>query len=176
MVAPTLPTYPVSDTGTRVSTGALAGALGAATVIVISDLLHWAGLIPAPPSLAAAVRVLSGRGESTPALVYAAGAFGSLLAGATWGVVFGFLVRRPTVLKGMAFGFLPALFQWLVLAPVLGQGLFFRRLGIAAGVGLPILFNVLIFGGIVGYCCGRWLRPPYTGAVDPGITSAAPNP
>ena len=91
-------------------------------------------------------------------------------------VLFGFLIRRPTILKGMIFGFVPMLFQWLVLSPLLGDGLFFRRSGIAAGIGLPLLFNVLIFGSLLGYFSGRWLRPPYAGAVDPDVTSAVANP
>ena len=174
MVAPNVPTYPVSDAATRAATGAVGGVIGAAVVVVLADLLHWVGLIPATPSVAAASRLLDGRGG--PLLIFVAAAFGSVIAGAMWGAVFGLLVRRPTILKGMAFGLVPALFQWLVLSPLLGEGLFFRRLGFGAGVGLPLLFNVLIFGSILGYYCGRKLCPPYTGAVDPDLTSAVPNP
>jgi hypothetical protein len=173
-VAPNLPFYPVSDTPSRAGTGAVAGLIGAAVVVAVAYLLHAAGLIPATPSLAATGRVLSGRGGTL--LSHVGAALASVIAGAVWGLVFGFLVRRPTILKGMAFGLVPALFQWMVMSPLLGDGLFFRRLGAGAGIGLPVLFNALIFGSIVGYFCGRWLRPTYSGAVDPDVTSAVPNP
>ena len=174
MVAPKLPTFPVSDPGTRAATGALAGLIGAAAVVVLAYLLHWAHLVPVPPSLAAALELI--RPRSQDALAYGTAVLGSLTAGAFWGLLFGFLIRRPTILKGMIFGFVPMLFQWLVLSPLLGDGLFFRRSGIAAGIGLPLLFNVLIFGSLLGYFSGRWLRPPYAGAVDPDVTSAVANP
>jgi hypothetical protein len=175
MVAPQLPTYPVSEPGTRVATGALAGLIGAAAVVVVAYGLHAAGAVAAPSSLSTAVKVMNRPGGGG-ALGYVAGIFGALMAGAIWGLLFGLLVRRPTILKGMVFGILPALFQWLVLSPLLGQGLFFSRSGLGSGIGLPLLFNVLIFGSLIGYYCGRWLRPPYTGAVDPDLTSAVPNP
>ena len=174
VVAPNLPFYPVSDAPTRAASGAMAGLIGAAVVVAVAYLVHAAGLIPATPALEAAIRILAGRGGTM--LSHVGAALGSLIAGALWGLVFGLLVRRPTILKGMAFGLVPALFQWMVMSPLLGDGLFFRRLGAGAGIGLPVLFNVLIFGSIVGYFCGRWLRPPYSGAVDPDVTSAVPNP
>ena len=169
MVTPDLPTYPVSGTKTRTATGAVVGAGAAGAVTVLAYALAWAGAMLPPPSLALAKSSV-GPGGFGP---YAIGALAAVLAGAAWGAVFGLLVRRPTILKGMVFGFLPALVQWLVLSPLLGEALFFR--GTRAGLFLPVLFNVLLWGGAVGHYCGRWLRPPYTGAVDPDATSAVPN-
>jgi hypothetical protein len=174
MVAPELPNYPETGPRSRAATGAVAGVIGAAAVVATAYLLHAAGLIPAPPSLAAASRVVANGGHS--ALAYVAGAFASIAAGVAWGALFGLLVRRPTIVRGMAFGLLPALFQCLVLAPLAGQGVFFSRVGPAAGTAFTLLFNVLLFGGALGYFCGRWLRPPYTGAVDPDVTTAVRNP
>jgi hypothetical protein len=162
------------NAGTRAATGAVAGLIGGAAVVTVAFLLHAARLIPAPPPLAAAGRLLNGRGG--PPLAYVAAALGALVAATAWGAFFGFFVRRPTILKGMIFGVLPALFQWLVLSPLLGYGVFFRGMGTGVGIGFPLLFSVLIFGSTLGYFCGRWLRPPYTGAVDPDVTSAVPNP
>jgi hypothetical protein len=90
---------------------------------------------------------------------------GFVIVGGLWGGLFGLLVTFPTTLKGVAFGLLPTLVDWLVTAPMTGHGLFNR--GTAAGIGLPLLFHALIWGGILGNLCGRWLRPPYSAATPP---------
>ena len=88
-----------------------------------------------------------------------------------WGALFGLLVKKPTILKGMIAGILPALFQWLVLAPLAHQPPFFGATG--AAIALPVVFCVFVWGGLTGYYCGRWLRPPYAAAVDPDLTTGA---
>ncbi len=164
-VEPDRPSYPVHAAGTRGVTGAAAGAIGAAVLAAILYTAFWTGIMPAPNFVAAERAWLGAR---SPALDHLLGAAGFLLAGALWGALFGLIVSRPTVLKGMAFGLLPTLFLWLVMAPALGQPAFngFR----AEGILLPILFNVLIWGTILGYLCSSWLRPPYASATVPDAT------
>jgi len=166
LVAPRLPAYPTTGAGARAGVGAIAGLIGGATATAAWYAAFWAGAAALPPSLAAARTVAAGNGAAV-----AVGILGSLVAAAVWGALFGLLVRKPTVLKGMAFGLLPAVFQWLVLAPLSHRPLFFGAT--AAAILLPILFCVLLWGGITGYYAGRWLRPPYSAAVDPDITSPA---
>lgn len=77
------------------------------------------------------------------------------------------VVRRPSVVSGMAFGLLPTLFVWLVLAPLTGKPLFngFTPQGLL----IPLIFNVVIWGCFVGWYRSRTQHP-----VD--MTSAGPTP
>ena len=52
---------------------------------------------------------------------------------------------------------------WLVVAPLSGAGLFMGAT--ASGIALPLLGNVLIWGGALGFLCDRWLSPPSTTAL-----------
>src|SRR3954462_2430133 len=148
LVAPQLPAYPKSGPGTRAATGALAGLIGGAIATGVWYALFGTGVSPLPPSLAVA-RSLAGPGSGSTTM----GILGSVIAAAVWGAMFGLVVRKPTVLKGMAFGLLPALFQWLVLARVSHQPYLFGAT--AAGMGLPLLFCVFVWGGLTGYFAGR---------------------
>jgi hypothetical protein len=165
--APSQPAYPESGPRTRMAAGAVAGLIGGVIAAAVWYGMFWSGVAPEPPSLAAA---RSGAGVSG-AVGTMVGVLGSLAAAVAWGALFGLLVRKPSVLKGTLFGVLPALFQWVVLAPLSGNAVFFGAS--AAAVALPLLFCVFVWGGITGYFAGRWLRPPYSAAVDPDLTSAA---
>ena len=167
MIAPRQPAYPETGPGTRVATGAVAGLIASAVAAGTWYAIHWAGVAPAPPSLAA-VNAGTGLGGAAAA---ALGLVAAVAAGGAWGALFGLAVKRPSMLAGMLFGLLPALFQWLVLAPLSRQPVFFGAT--ALGIALPVLFCVLVWGGITGYYCGRWLRPPYSAAVDPDLTTQA---
>ena len=155
------PGYVASDAGTRMLTAAVAGVIGAAILAAIMYLLYWANPTLVPSFLEAERRLLGthGFGDHLAALA------GFLVAGAVWGALFGLLVRRPTWFKGVAFGFVPTLFLWLVMAPLMGKGLF---MGFGApGLLVPIVFNVCIWGSIVGRYCEQRLRPPSTSATKP---------
>jgi hypothetical protein len=165
LVAPKLPTYPESGPRTRAATGAVAGLIGGTVAAAIWYAAYWSGAAATPPSLATARAALGLNGVAANAV----GLLGSVAAAALWGALFGLLVKKPTILKGMIAGILPALFQWLVLAPLSRQPLFFGAS--AAAIALPVLFCVFVWGGLTGYYCGRWLRPPYSGAVDPDLTT-----
>ena len=165
MVAPALPAYPETGPAARAATGAIAGLIGGAVATGVWYALFWSGVAATPPSFATVQRLFGASGAAGSIL----GMVASIAAAAAWGALFGLLVRKPSILKGMAFGLLPALFQWLVLAPLSRQPMFFG--GTPAAIGLPVLFCVLIWGGATGYFSGRWLRPPYSAAVDPDLTA-----
>lgn len=167
MVAPRQPAYPISSPRTRMITGAVAGLIGSAVAATAWYAIHWAGVASTPPSLVTVSVVMGLTGIAAVAL----GLIASILAGGFWGGVYGLAVTKPSIPMGMLFGLLPALFQWVVLAPLSRQPLFFG--GTAVGIALPVLFCVLVWGGITGYYAGRWLRPPYSGAVDPDLTTQA---
>ena len=58
----------------------------------------------------------------------------------------------------MAFGLLPALWLWIVVAPVMGQLIFF---GFAPmQLILPFVFNVIVWGSFVGWYSQRRLAAP----------------
>jgi hypothetical protein len=160
MVAPRQPAYPASGPKTRAATGAIAGTIGGTIATALWYALFWAGASPVPSSLAVARNGLGLAGLPASAV----GVLGSVIAAAAWGGLFGLLVRKPTLLKGMIFGLLPA------LAPLSKQPMFFGATG--AAIALPLLFCVFVWGGLTGYFAGRWLRPPYSGAVEPDLTTA----
>jgi hypothetical protein len=128
-------------------------------------VLFWLNQVGVPTFVAAGRGLLGSHGL----LDHILGTLGFLAAGAIWGGLYGLLVSRPSVLNGVAFGLLPTLFHWLVVAPIAGDGLFnnLRPWGIA----LPLLFYALIWGGLVGQLCHHWLAPPY--AADTPPTSEA---
>ena len=167
MVAPRQPAYPISGPRTRMATGAVAGLIGSGVAAVTWYALHWAGVASAPPSLVTINKTMGLAGVAAVAL----GLLASIVAGGVWGGIYGLAVTKPSILTGMLFGLLPALFQWVVLAPLSRQPLFFGVTPI--GIGLPVLFCMLVWGGIAGYYAGRWLRPPYSGGVDPDLTTQA---
>ena len=159
--APVHPAYDESDAGTRAATGAVAGLIAAAIALALAYALYGAGLIAAPTFLVAAEHWTGLRGAGGHVL----GALRALAAGALWGALFGLFVRRPTFARGLLFGLLSALLLWVVIAPSLGRPLFLGWT--AEGIGLPLLFNVFIWGGIAGTLAGRWLRPPYSADLTP---------
>jgi hypothetical protein len=159
--APDLPAYPANDAVTRMATGAVAGAVASGALVVLLYALFWTGVIPLPPFVATERAVFGVHGVLDHCVATAA----SLIAGALWGVLFGLLFERPTAVKGMLFGLLPTLLFWLVVAPLTGQASLAP--GHRAGLMLPLLFNTIVWGGILGVLCGHWLRPPYTTDVAP---------
>jgi hypothetical protein len=155
-----LPAYPDSPAGTRALTGGIAGALGSVFLAALMYVLFWGNLVT--PTFLAAERAWFGQHGLWDHVL---GVIGYVVAGGVWGAIFGLLVPRPTMLKGMLFGVLPTLFLWLVVAPLMHQPLFLG--GRAPALLLPLLFNVLIWGSYVGRFCERRLRPPYTTATTP---------
>ena len=118
-----VPAYPVSRTGSRVGAGAVGGLVGAVFLAAIAYLMFWTD--PANPADTPDLR----GGRAAPGSAPTAGSIMSRAPSASWrparhGGLFGLLVRRPNFLKGAAFGLLPTLFLWLVMAPLMRKPLF----------------------------------------------------
>jgi hypothetical protein len=164
IVADPVPDHPVhpvvADPRTRAATGFLAGAAAAAVLAAVAYVLALAGGPGSAPSFVAASRVWLG---THGGLDHALGTLGFLVAGGLWGALFALVITRPNVGTGMLFGIVPTVFLWLVVAPLAGAGLFMG--GTLGGILLPLLANTLIWGGVLGYLCDRWLSPPSTAAL-----------
>ena len=133
----------------KLRTGFLAGVLGAIILMVLLYLMQATGL-GGPPGFVSICRAIVG---ARPPLDHILGAVGFVFAGGIWGLIFAALFRNPSVIKGMAYGLAPNLFLWLVISPAMGQG-FFNGFT-ARGIVMPLIFNNLIWGGFVGWYCGR---------------------
>ncbi len=96
-------------------------------------------------------------GPSSMVMAQVVGGFLFAVIGGLWGALFAAVVSEPTVLKGMLFGIIPTFFVWLFVAPfILGAPLF---MGFAAqGLILPFVFNVIVWGGFLGWYCRRLTR------------------
>ncbi len=129
--------------------GFLAGVLGAIILMVLLYLMQATGL-SGPPGFVSICRAIVG---ARPPFDHILGAIGFALAGGMWGSIFAALFPNPTIVKGMAYGVVPTLFLWLVISPAMGQG-FFNGFT-AKGICMPLIFNVLIWGGFIGWYCGR---------------------
>jgi hypothetical protein len=66
------------------------------------------------------------------------------------------MVKRPTIVKGILFGLLPNLWLWIAVNGYLGKPLFngFSLMGILG----PVVFNMLIWGSILGWYASRKLK------------------
>jgi hypothetical protein len=136
----------------RIALGFAAGATGAFLLVVIFYLMQTARL-SGPPGFVGNYRAVFG---ANPNLEHFLGAILFAVSGGIWGAIYAAFVKRPTVASGAAFGFVPTLWLWLVVAPFTGKP-FFNGFS-APGILLPILFNVVIWGSFVGwYCRRRWL-------------------
>lgn len=136
----------------RIALGFTAGTLGALVLVGIFYLLQAAGLA-GPPGFVGNYRAVFG---ASPTLEHFLGAVLFAVSGGIWGAIYAAFVKRPTVANGAAFGFVPTLWLWLVVAPFTGKP-FFNGFS-APGILLPILFNVVIWGSFVGWYCRRRRR------------------
>ncbi len=88
-------------------------------------------------------------------------ALGFIVMGALWAIPFAAFAPDPTVCKGIAFAFLPALWNWVVLPALLMDGPLLDAIPLAV---LTVLLpaNCLVWGGIVGWYCAHRARPVTT--------------
>lgn len=128
--------------------GALYGSVAVALSLALLALI---GQIPKAPYVGN-WQDLVGGGWVTGAVL---GGLAFILIGALWGLPFS-LVKNPTVLKGMLYGLVPALFGWIVLPLVMGGALFgdFALMALL----IPFVMNVLIWGSILGWYAARHTR------------------
>ncbi len=75
------------------------------------------------------------------------------LSGGVWGAIYGGLVARSAVWKGMAFAVLPTLWFWMVVAPATGKPIFLG--GNVQGLTMSLVFNVIVWGAFLGWYCQR---------------------
>ena len=125
--------------------GALYGSVAVALALALLVLI---GQMPKAPYVGNWQSLVGGDWVAGAVL----GGLAFVLIGALWGLPFA-LVPRPTVLKGMVYGLVPALFGWTVLPLVMGGELFggFALMGLL----VPFVMNVLIWGSILGWYARR---------------------
>lgn len=127
------------------STGFIAGSIGAVLLVIIMYVMKATGL-GADPAFVSMYRGMFG--ENPPVdQVIAAILF--IISGGIWGAVFTALVKNPTLLKGFLFGILPTLWLWIVVNATLGKPLFNDFT--VKGLLMPIVFNMVIWGTFVGW-------------------------
>lgn len=127
------------------------GVLGALILTAIMLVMQGTGM--GEPMFVRTYEATIGGGDSA-LVTWVVAALLFLLSGGIWGAIYGGLVRESTIGKGMAFGVLPTLWLWFVVAPfMLGAPLFFGFNG--TQILLPLIFNVVIWGGFLGWYCQR---------------------
>ena len=133
-----------------IKTGFIGGCIGAIVLVVIMYILKAAGM--GEPGFIGMYRGITHSESAADPLI--AGLLFVILGGGIWGILFALLVKNPTVLKGILFGFLPTLWLWTGVNAMVGKPLFngFAMMGLV----MPLIFNMVIWGSIVGrYCSGR---------------------
>ena len=135
-------------------TGFSGGCIGAIILIIVMYILMAAGM--GDPAF---VQMYHGTfGVHSAGLDQVIAGILFIISGGVWGMIFTWMVKNPTVAKGMLFGFLPTLWLLIVVNAVMGQPLFngFH----AKGIIMPIIFNVIIWGSFVGWYASRKLKTP----------------
>jgi hypothetical protein len=133
------------------TTGFIAGCLGAIMLAIIMYIMKAAGM--GDPGFVGMYRATIG---SNPPVDEIIATILFIISGGIWGLIFSWLIKRPTVLKGILFGFLPTLWLWVVVNAVIGKPLFngFDLKGII----MPLIFNMLIWGSFLGWYTSRKVR------------------
>lgn len=131
-------------------TGFIGGCIGAVVLAIIAYLMQAAG--KGVPSFVSMYRATIG----THAAYQIVALILFIISGGIWGLIFAWIVRRPSILKGILFGLLPNLWIWLVIDSYFGKPLFngFSLMGIVG----PVVFNMLIWGSILGWYASRKLK------------------
>ena len=130
--------------------GFIGGCIGAVVLAVVTYLMQAAGK-GAPPFV---TMYRDSIGTHPGYQVVAVILF--IISGGIWGLIFTWIVKRPTILKGILFGLLPNLWIWLAIDGYFGKPLFngFTLMGIVG----PVIFNMLIWGSILGWYASRKLK------------------
>lgn len=127
-------------------TGFIGGTIGSLAIVAIM-LVMYAMQGVTPMFMATYQSAIGAGGPLAAGLV---GGVLFVLSGAVWGALYAAVVPDPSITKGIAFGFVPALWLWVVVAPLmLGQPVFF---GFAAPkIIMPFIFNCLVWGTATGW-------------------------
>ena len=131
-------------------TGFMGGCIGAVVLAIISYVMQAAGKSEPPFVSTYHATIGTHSGDQIVALIL------FIISGGIWGLIFGWMVKRPTILKGILFGILPNIWLWTAVNGFLGKPLFngFSLMGIVG----PIIFNMLIWGSILGWYASRKLN------------------
>lgn len=137
------------------STGSLLGSLA---VVSTSGVLILFGQV-SEPLFVAQWQLLFGGGW-LKAAVFGGAAF--VLIGKLWSFPFA-AIPDPTVLKGMAYGVLPAFWELVPWPFLLGEPMMAG--GSPKGIVIAVVMSVVIWGGLLGWYAGRHpARDPEPGA------------
>lgn len=130
--------------------GFIGGSIGAVALAAVTYIMQIAGRGVPPFVSTYWATIGSHTADQLVALIL------FIISGGIWGLIFTWMVKRPTIWKGILFGILPNLWLWIVVNGALGKPLFngFTLMGIAG----PIVFNMLIWGSILGWYAARKLK------------------
>ena len=133
----------------ELKTGFIGGSIGAVVLAAISYIMQASGKSEPPFVSNYHATIGTHPGDHLVALIL------FIISGGIWGLIFTWMVKRPTIWKGILFGLLPNLWLWIVVNGALGKPLFngFTMMGIVG----PVIFNMLIWGGILGWYTSRKL-------------------
>lgn len=134
----------------EITRGSAAGAIGALILAAIMYAMFLAGS-GTVPGFVGIYQKMFGPGDGLPAHIL--GTIGFTVAGAVWGTAYALLIKNPGIVSGMLYGFVPTLFVWLVISPLM-SGTSFNGFAVK-GLILPVVFNVLIWGSFVGWFLSR---------------------
>jgi hypothetical protein len=133
------------------ATGFIGGCLGAIILVAVMYIMKAAG--SGDPGFVSMYRSTIGSNPPSDEII---AAILFIISGGIWGLIFSLFVKRPTISKGILFGLLPTLWLWVVVNAFLGKPLFngFNLKGII----LPLIFNMLIWGSVLGWYTSRKVR------------------
>ena len=127
----------------RLKTGFIGGCLGAIFLAIIFYIMQAMG--KGTPGFVSTYRATIGThaADQLVALIL------FIISGGIWGLLFTWMVKTPTIIKGILYGLLPNLWLWIVVNGVVGKPMFndFSLMGILG----PVIFNMLIWGSILGW-------------------------
>ena len=126
----------------RLMQGFIGGCLGAVVLVVIMYIMQAMGMMDQPPFVSMYQGTFGDANQVIAAILF-------ILAGGVWGLIFGLLVKEPTIGKAMLFGLLPTLWLLVPVNAYMGKPLFngFDPKGLI----MPIIFNVVIWGSVLGW-------------------------
>ena len=134
----------------KLKAGFIGGSIGAVVLAAVTYIMQAAG--KGEPPFVSTYRATIGThpADQLIALIL------FIISGGIWGLIFTWMVKQPTILKGILFGILPNLWLWTVVNAAVGKPMFngFSLMGILG----PIIFNMLIWGSILGWYVSKKLK------------------
>lgn len=128
----------------RLTNGFIAGCLGAVILVIIMYIMK--AMDKGEPGFVGMYRAVFGNSGSADEII---AALLFIISGGIWGLIFGWLVKYPSVIKGIIFGILPCLWLWTAIPAYLHKPMFsgFQ----AKGLIMPLVANMLVWGSFLGW-------------------------